>query len=329
MTRIEITRKAASALLHPLCLGAILLLLLNDHLLRRFWPSWLTGKLGDFAWLFFFPFVTLILLAWISPVRLCRRNWLALAAFGLVGGVFSLAKTIPACHRLLVQVAEASLGMPVGWRLDPTDLIALPTLLAAWGLWRGTPELLAVRLRPIWVILPVCAWLTIANASYPDVGIAWVGYQDCKVYASSTHDHYVSPDGGKTWQNLAELPQGLSAPSWGYEGYASMQSWDTLEDPARPGRLLRYKSNEDIESSSDGGQTWQVDYQLKPISEVQRAYYTKVNNGFAFAGDWPVMAVADPGTKNIIFAMGHAGVLVRRADGSWIETAKRNSSWIS
>jgi hypothetical protein len=31
-------------------------LLLNDHLFRIHWPGWWTGKLGDFAWLFFFPF---------------------------------------------------------------------------------------------------------------------------------------------------------------------------------------------------------------------------------------------------------------------------------
>jgi hypothetical protein len=29
-------------------------LLINDHLLREFWPSWWTGKIGDFAWLLFF-----------------------------------------------------------------------------------------------------------------------------------------------------------------------------------------------------------------------------------------------------------------------------------
>ena len=35
------------ALAHPLSWGAILLLLLNDHLWRWRWPSWWTGKAGD------------------------------------------------------------------------------------------------------------------------------------------------------------------------------------------------------------------------------------------------------------------------------------------
>jgi hypothetical protein len=318
MTRLELTRKAASALLHPICLGAILLLLLNDHLLRRFWPSWLTGKLGDFAWLFFFPFVTLLLLAWISPTRVCRRkDVLALAAFGLVGGVFSLAKTIPACHRLLVEISETILGMPVGWRLDPTDLIALPALLVAWGLWRRAPTLPVKRLQPIGMVILICAWLTIANAARPEVGIAWVGYQDGKLYAATNYNRYFSQDGGETWKNLGQVPRGLSVPDWGYEGLAPMQTWEILEDPARPGALLRYKSNEDIESSSDGGQTWQVEHKLKPISEAQRAYYFKMKSANAVVVDWPLMGVADPVTKNVVFAMGHAGILLRRADGTY------------
>jgi hypothetical protein len=313
MIRIEITQKAASALLHPLCLGTILLLFLNDHLFRRFWPSWLSGKLGDFAWLFFFPFVTLILLAWIAPTRLLRqKDVLALAAFGLVGGVFSLAKTIPACHRLLIEVFGTILGMPIGWRLDPTDLIALPALLAAWWLWRGAPELPAVRLRPIWVVIPICAWLTIANASRPEEGIIWVGYQDGKVYASTIYDNYFSQDGGETWQYLTGEPPGLLP-----YGGRSNENWETIEDPARYGRLLRYKANEDIESSSDGGQTWQVEHKIKPISEAQRAYYFKTKSANIIVGDSPFTAVADPGNKNVVFAMGHAGVLVRRADGTY------------
>ncbi|MBN2007155.1 MAG: hypothetical protein JXA21_27640, partial [Anaerolineae bacterium] len=48
---------ALRGLTHPLCWLAVGLLLLNDHVLKRAAPSALTGKLSDFAGLFFFPFL--------------------------------------------------------------------------------------------------------------------------------------------------------------------------------------------------------------------------------------------------------------------------------
>jgi hypothetical protein len=41
----------------PLVMASIVVLLVNDHLLKAAAPSWVTGKLSDFAGLFFFPFV--------------------------------------------------------------------------------------------------------------------------------------------------------------------------------------------------------------------------------------------------------------------------------
>src|SRR5262245_66476670 len=44
-------------MLHPAPLAAVLLLAVNDHLLKGWGllPAWLTGKLSDFAGVFFFP----------------------------------------------------------------------------------------------------------------------------------------------------------------------------------------------------------------------------------------------------------------------------------
>src|SRR5437762_1943110 len=46
-----------TALASPLSLAAIAILLINDHLLKQVWPSFLTGKLSDFAGLYFAPVV--------------------------------------------------------------------------------------------------------------------------------------------------------------------------------------------------------------------------------------------------------------------------------
>ena len=44
-------RRAFASLAHPLTISAVVLLLANDFIFRRLWPSWVTGKLGDAAWL--------------------------------------------------------------------------------------------------------------------------------------------------------------------------------------------------------------------------------------------------------------------------------------
>ena len=93
----RLSRKALRLLCSPLSLGAMAVLLINDHLLRRFWPSWVTGKLGDFAWLLFFPFA----LAWVLAFILPRRERLVRGlSFGMTGGIFALAKTFRFSGRL-------------------------------------------------------------------------------------------------------------------------------------------------------------------------------------------------------------------------------------
>jgi hypothetical protein len=59
MTALAISLRC---LKHPLTVTCILVLLLNDHLLKGTIPSILTGKLSDFAGLFFFPFLFAALL---------------------------------------------------------------------------------------------------------------------------------------------------------------------------------------------------------------------------------------------------------------------------
>ena len=76
--------KALHLLSHPASLIALSVLLLNDHLLRRIWPSWFTGKIGDFAWLFFAPFAAAAFLSWMVPLRGARRDKaVTVLAFGL------------------------------------------------------------------------------------------------------------------------------------------------------------------------------------------------------------------------------------------------------
>ena len=117
-------------LLHPLPLIAILVTAANDHVLKGsgLLPAWLTGKLSDFAGLFFFPLVVAAVL----------RAKTAAARTGVVvatGALFAVFKLSPRACAWIAPIA--------GVTPDATDLIALPMLALAWwwmARWRPSPR---------------------------------------------------------------------------------------------------------------------------------------------------------------------------------------------
>lgn len=105
-----------AALLHPVALGAIALLIANDHVLKAAFPSVLTGKLSDFAGMLFFPAMLQSAAEWLrlAPWGDRRVAW-ACAALTALG--FGVVKTWPPA------------GAAFGTISDPTDLVALPGVL--------------------------------------------------------------------------------------------------------------------------------------------------------------------------------------------------------
>ncbi len=310
-------RKALRLLVHPATLAAIALLLLNDHFLRRLWPSALTGKLGDFAWLFFIPIAAAALLALLWPSGGRRRTSLiAAVAFGSVALVFALAKTVPAAHAAVVRLASALFGFEVGWRRDPTDLIALASVGLAAVLWARTPEPAKrpVALRsPGWVALILAALLTVANSPAPDPGIYCLDARDGEILAFAAYSTYRSADGGLTW-----------APMPNAEPAACPNPWDslsgavaTVKDPSNPQRSYRFTPGEMIELSEDGEATWQKVYEPATPTEAEAAAMSKRHPN-SMARPAPLHGAVDRQTGNAVFAMGQAGALVWVAEtGEW------------
>lgn len=136
---------AGDGLLHPVALGAIALLILNDHFLKKAFPGFVTGKLSDVAGLVFFPLLVLAaweVVTWLrGRQRLADRRVLAAAVIG-TAVVFSSMKLLPAANEFgsvalgALQWLAGLLPMPrpVPIALDPSDLIALPALLLAYAI---------------------------------------------------------------------------------------------------------------------------------------------------------------------------------------------------
>jgi hypothetical protein len=159
------------ALLHPAILLALLVLVLNDHVLKSTLPGPLTGKLSDVAGVAFFP--ALLLAGWELALAALGRfrgpSTRALVAAVIATGVaFVLVKTTSegaAAFGWLIGSAQwlsaAPFRLAAGSALPPiapavvamdaTDLIALPAvsiaLVAGWR--RPSRQAAAATVPPV------------------------------------------------------------------------------------------------------------------------------------------------------------------------------------
>ena len=131
--------------LHPIALAAVLLLVINDWVLKPHWPGAITGKLSDVAGLIFAPVLlsAVIGLALFTarrrdPYLTHRRLVACIAATGIT---FAVTKLWPAAATLVAHAI--SVVRPAHIVVDPTDLLALPALAIAY--WIGRDELRRLR----------------------------------------------------------------------------------------------------------------------------------------------------------------------------------------
>lgn len=124
--------------LHPLPLGAALLMAVNDHYLKYLYPGVLTGKLSDFLGCFYFPLLILgiVVIAEASlnlRTRLSFRTQLLICIL-LTDVLFLSVKISPVWKEWIVMHFSRVL-FPISVTTDPTDLIALSMnpLTYLWG----------------------------------------------------------------------------------------------------------------------------------------------------------------------------------------------------
>jgi hypothetical protein len=317
--------KAFHSLVHPLSLMAILLLLFNDHWLRYAHPSWLTGKLGDFTWLVFAPFITALLLAWIIPQRWKQHSRIVgLLSIGFIGVWFATAKTIPFVHEITTQTLYAIVGWEGQLRLDVTDLLTLPALLISWHIWNQASDD-SVSLKPLaYVAFGLGILGTLATDDgpyYSDMGVSQIcSYEGLP--AVVTQDmwgngaQYQSTNGGLFW-NLVDTT------NFNGEGDSTIQDNTLCDDiPLTTNSfLIHWTPQEQIEISTDGGDTWAIDYDLAYLRQDVRNVYVKYGyddyNYLIQNMPSPMDAYYDEDSGNIIFAMSWNGVLVRDANGEY------------
>lgn len=116
---------------HPVPMTAVTLMVLNDVWLKYAWPGFVTGKLSDFAGLFFFPLFLCALICLVLNL-MSEKFWsvtprMLLGAIGVTGIGFALLKTVPSLNGFFVSL-YSSFGIRAVVVQDFSDLIALSIL---------------------------------------------------------------------------------------------------------------------------------------------------------------------------------------------------------
>lgn len=312
---------ALRALSHPTSLLCIFLLLVNDRFLKVYAPSPLTGKLSDFAGLFFFPFLLIALLGLLMEPLGFQTRKIGAAGFGLTFIWFIGIKTIPVMNEFTETFVGKLVGNPIQIMLDPTDLLALFSLWPAWEVWKISDTYQKRFVKWIALVgLIASAWGTMATSCAVPGTIDRIIYENGILYVNSgyTQSEYgVSTNGGDTWERNGDksFPEIISL------AFAEKVSYPKMVCIPGDNQLCYQTTGTDqIEISRDGGASWQVDWEIP----AERQYFMKRAGGSLVCGKTPDFEVFDlivipHGSEyRIIAAMGNEGILVKTGEGSWV-----------
>lgn len=149
--------QAAGGLAHPLVLVSVLTLVLNDHWWKLAYPSFITGKLSDFSGLIFFP---LLLQAVVEVAQAIGKHYrgpsqkillvmIAVTALGFAWvktthtGQSAYASVLTVAREPFLAIRRVIVGSSDAWGaeprtvIDPSDLMALPSLLITYLIGRS------------------------------------------------------------------------------------------------------------------------------------------------------------------------------------------------
>ncbi|MFD6612517.1 hypothetical protein ACFWD1_26955 [Micromonospora chalcea] len=342
MTRAEPSpdgaRIALAWLGHPVTVLALVVLVLNDHVLKAARPGLVTGKLSDVAGLVLAPPLVAVLVTLVVP-RLRSRVVVGLA-LGSVGVGFAAVKASGYAAAVASELWSAASG-PSLVRADLTDLLTMPALAVAawvWGRARRDPVgRRAVRAVRLLVLLPAATIAVAATGPvrYPDAvtttvigGRLAAGATDTPADAAGGVPWLwrISDDAGVTWRDAAEAEESAL-----YRRPDRMAGADdAVCSTAPPQRCYRLRPGAiRVEESDDAGRTWRLSWQVTDEQrELLRARYPDSGpNGERVAGqDLTVLDVAG-GRHVVLVANGRDGFAVRDADGGWRRIGFAGGRW--
>jgi hypothetical protein len=315
------------ALAHPVTIGAVALLVLNDHVLKGWTPGPLTGKLSDIAGLFFFPILATFLLG-----RLSRRwpaRTVALAAFTLCAAGFALLKAHTGINSTVRELAASALGMHLQLALDPSDLWALLVMPPAFLLWLNAEGEVGrpMPVRRGLVMAAIASLAAIATSPCPPADpIGWLIDTPDGILAVSQNWEswsavYRSTNAGQDWEYVFPEDEPKDLATWLGESPTMPLVACVPQDETTCYRIDGATAV--VEASSDGGQTWQVAWRA-PSARLSYMRRVAAGSGGPYSCGKELdlrpheMIIVGEGADHVaLIALGNEGVLRGRAGGSW------------
>src|SRR3990172_2549922 len=324
-------RVSLLAVVQPITLASVALLLINDHVLKRLAPSWLTGKLSDFAGLFFFPYVVLAFAALVrlaftslqrtilrtSPAGRLTPGRAACTPFIAIAVVFALIKALPSGTAAATQALGVLLGGPVRITTDATDLIAL---LALWPSYRLWVSLADSSHQPSWrrsvLALSLASLAAIATSPAEEpVVITHLVPAGEGIYALSADGTpvgaaFLSTDQGLSW----EYPEVEMLPPEVLEAAAKSVRYPKIVCvPAQERVCYRVAGEVEVEASADSGETWETVWSI-PASRL--GFMSRINSITLFSPPTELdlratdVAILGEGPEHVVIvATGDEGVV--------------------
>ena len=201
-------QRCASALMHPVTLGALGVLLVNDLVFKAFWPgAWVPGKLSDLAWMVFAPPVLAYVLSFATLGRAKAQRAAFIVAYAGLPLLYVAFNTFAPVHDVVLHVLGWVGGDGPRSPLDPTDSMVIPFAMAAaiW-LWRRPPlEAQSIRTRLALLAATAVALASVASSYDSNWGVDHVGRTEYGALVADTSlGSYGSLDGGLTWTKTSE-----------------------------------------------------------------------------------------------------------------------------
>lgn len=320
--RATAVRQATAWLGDPVTVVALVVLLLNDHLLKPAYGTWWTGKLSDVAGLVVAPPLVGLLVALVVP-RLPARS-VAATAVAMVGAGFAVVKGTSvgavAASAVWTWVAGPARVLP-----DRTDLVALPAL--ALALWAGRRSgARSEQQSPRWfrlvVVLPVAVLAVGATSQSPlpmPRQVATVGttlYVGVSQGEADPSAWYGTSD-GVSWDDAVMRYQEDEYDDIAARVAAAGGPTTLVCDPDDQDVCYRAGQQEGllVERSLDGGQTWAVDWCIPDgVADELRHRYSEVRAPFDTSG---VAMLLTPAGPAVYAVNGGDGLAVRRPNGVW------------
>ena len=308
--------------MHPVTLGALGALLMNDLLFKALWPgAWIPGKLSDLAWMMFAPPVLAYILSF-ATLGLAQGQRAAFAtAYAGLPLLYTAFNTFQPVHDAMLRVLGFVGRDGPRSPLDPTDSLVIPiALVAALWVWRRPPlETESIRARLALLAVAAAALASVATSYETDWGIGNVGRTasgTLGAYASSayrtadgTFPGYESRDGGLTWtaRKMVVPPEGQE---WRDREVREPSGGLFIVDRDSPQVIRAYEgfsSHEEVVYSYEyllnGGNRWMQALDKRDVEN--RVIATR-----------PTDLFYDDQSGNLIVAMGLQGVVVVAPDGT-------------